>query len=32
MNTMVKHVKYTEEGMIVPQENFIESENERVKQ
>ena len=32
INTMVKHVKSMEQGMIGIQEKFIESENERVKQ
>ena len=32
MNSMVKHVKSMEQGMIGPQEKFIESDNERVKQ
>ena len=32
INTMVKHVKSMEQGMIVLQEKFIESKNERVNQ
>ena len=32
MNRMVKHLNYTEQGMIVLQEKFIESDNVRVKQ
>ena len=32
MNTMVKHVKYMEQGMIGLQEKFIESKNDRLKQ
>ena len=32
MNSMVKHVKSMEQGMIVLQEKFIESENEGAKQ
>ena len=32
MNTMVKHVKSMEQGMIGLQEKFIESKNDRLKQ
>ena len=32
MNSMVKHVSYTEQGMLGIQDKFVESENERLKQ
>ena len=32
MNIMLNHINYTEQGMIRIQDNFIESDNYRVKQ
>ena len=32
MNSMVKHVNYTEQGMIVLQDKLIELDNKRAKQ